>query len=206
MPSSQHLQLNELVDTILTLNPESVLDIGVGFGKYGMLIREYLDPNIGNADHHRRVRLDGIEIFTPYITPIQRSIYDNIYPGDALEILPILSTRYDLILLIDVLEHFDEQRGSQLITHCLEKGTTLLISTPHNPGPQLEAYGNPAERHVKRWNIHDLKKFGPLRIVPNLFSLICVLGSETIASPPRKNLKRRIIEWIYRWGMYLYYD
>ena len=43
MPSSHYFQLNEIVDLIALTNPVKVLDIGVGFGKYGFLAREYLE-------------------------------------------------------------------------------------------------------------------------------------------------------------------
>jgi len=205
MPSSHHLQLNELVDTILKLNPKSVLDIGVGFGKYGVLIREYLDPDIGQGDQSRQIRIDGIEIFPPYITPLHSYIYDHIYMGNALEILPSLSNTYDLILLIDVLEHFDSQQGAQLITHSLDKCKIIIISTPHNPGHQTEVYGNTAERHIKRWTIRDLRNFGKVQVVPNLFSLICILSPMNNTTLPGTTFKRNVIEWFYRRMMYVYY-
>ncbi len=34
-----------MIDWLVELQPRSVLDIGVGFGKWGFLAREYLDVN-----------------------------------------------------------------------------------------------------------------------------------------------------------------
>jgi len=41
MPSSHLLQLNEIMQLIFLTKPQSLLDIGVGFGKYGVLAQEY---------------------------------------------------------------------------------------------------------------------------------------------------------------------
>jgi 16S rRNA A1518/A1519 N6-dimethyltransferase RsmA/KsgA/DIM1 with predicted DNA glycosylase/AP lyase activity len=35
MPSSHSNQINEIIKIALAVQPQSVLDIGVGFGKYG---------------------------------------------------------------------------------------------------------------------------------------------------------------------------
>ena len=51
-------------------------------------------------------RIDCIEAFEKYITPAHKYIYNNIYIGNATGILPALDHHYDLILMVDVLEHF----------------------------------------------------------------------------------------------------
>ena len=58
MPTSQFRQLNEIVEAIVFSKPRSVLDIGVGYAKYGVLTREYLDhrlvPARGDEPHMSR--------------------------------------------------------------------------------------------------------------------------------------------------------
>jgi predicted O-methyltransferase YrrM len=95
MPTSQFYQISDIVEFIVRTNPKSILDIGVGFGKYGALAREYLDQGERLYDWKRRI--DGIEVFEEYITDIQRFYYDNIYIGNAVEVLPKLEETYDLI-------------------------------------------------------------------------------------------------------------
>jgi hypothetical protein len=43
MPTSHPSQLNEILEVVLKTRPRSVIDVGVGFGKYGVLCREYLE-------------------------------------------------------------------------------------------------------------------------------------------------------------------
>ncbi|MCK4786738.1 MAG: hypothetical protein KAV87_23470, partial [Desulfobacteraceae bacterium] len=85
MPSSHWYQLNEIMELIILTQPKSILDVGVGFGKYGFLSREYLELFDGREkfDDWKRT-IDGIEIFKDYITSLNKMIYDKIYIGNAL--------------------------------------------------------------------------------------------------------------------------
>ena len=70
MPTSQLNQLPQIIELILFTNPEKMLDVGVGFGKYGFLSREYLElwddkrrySNWTNRYNWTK-RIDGIEVF-----------------------------------------------------------------------------------------------------------------------------------------------
>ncbi|TSA17113.1 MAG: hypothetical protein D4R72_05520 [Nitrosopumilales archaeon] len=109
MPTSHKYQINEIMELIVLTNPKKILDIGIGFGKYGYLSREYLDIGVGGGDedyNFNKSQIDGIEVFAEYITPLHNMIYNHIYNKNALEVLPALKMKYDLILVIDVLEHF----------------------------------------------------------------------------------------------------
>ena len=120
MPTSHYFQINEIIHMVNYIRPVSVWDIGVGFGKYGMLLREYLKFWAPLDDLNVRTGIiDGIEVFESYITPGQKYYYDSIYIGNALDILPTLY-HYDLILLIDVLEHLNQEDGHSLLVLCLK--------------------------------------------------------------------------------------
>lgn len=43
MPTSPWNQPNEIMDMVVLIGPKSILDLGVGFGKYGFLSREFLE-------------------------------------------------------------------------------------------------------------------------------------------------------------------
>src|SRR5687767_1397928 len=106
MPTSYMKAISTIMETVVEVNPESILDIGVGFGKYGLLCREALDIPVGK--YHKsawNIRIDGIEIFEEYRNPVHDYVYDKVYYGNVNELIDSLSD-YDLILLIDVLEHF----------------------------------------------------------------------------------------------------
>ena len=118
------------MELIVLTDPKSILDVGVGFGKYGYLSREFLELWDGREEYCVwKRRIDGIEVFKDYITPIHEFIYDHIYIGDAVDILPTLEIKYDLILLIDIIEHFDYERGMKLLEECMKRGRNVIIST-----------------------------------------------------------------------------
>jgi 2-polyprenyl-3-methyl-5-hydroxy-6-metoxy-1,4-benzoquinol methylase len=75
-----------------------------------------------------------------------------VYDGDFLSVqLP----RYDLVLMIDVLEHFDRDDGFASLRKATSVGAEVLISTPRRPRPQGAVKGNPFERHRSRWTAAD---------------------------------------------------
>lgn len=149
----------------MQLKPKSILEIGTGFGKYGFLFREYLD--IWNAaanpsqlkPENWQVRIDGIEIFEPYIGELQRMIYNHLYIGDATTVIDELGT-YDLIFLGDVIEHFPKEEGRRLLHKCLEHAqTAVIVTTPNYFNPQGAEYGNERETHHCLWTDEDFAQF-----------------------------------------------
>ena len=193
MPTSFYYQIEAVLELILLTQPKSLLDIGIGFGKYGFLAREYLD--LGDWDTHyegkRSLRIDGIEGFPDYVKSLQREIYDNIYLGDALALLPTLDTRYDLALLIDVLEHFDYDNGVKLLKLVLEKSRNVIISTPIDIGHQGTVFGNELETHRFQWRPKHLTQFGPHFFVKNEYSMICYIGEQADAVGQRRRIDHR---------------
>jgi hypothetical protein len=116
MPSSRPAIIPSVIHWVLQLNPQSILDVGVGFGKWGHLFREYTDivqAARDTARYHRpnwKVRVDGIEGHAAYLTEMHQYLYNNVYTGDAARILPTLPA-YDLIFFGDIIEHFTKPDG-----------------------------------------------------------------------------------------------
>jgi 2-polyprenyl-3-methyl-5-hydroxy-6-metoxy-1,4-benzoquinol methylase len=184
LPSSQFGQISLLTWLIRELDPQSLLDIGPGFGKYGFLAREYLELWFRTTDYTKRTRrIDAVEIFGPYVTSLQRSVYDDIQVGDAIEMLPQLTT-YDVVLLLDVIEHLSKEDGIRLITASLQKGTFVVVSTPKNPAPQDAHFGNVHERHISVWTKRDLTAIAHALFLHEPQSMVALLSLS----------KQRIVE------------
>lgn len=182
MPTSFYNQLNDIVELIVLTDPKSILDVGVGFGTYGFLAREYLELWDGKGQYDdRKVRIDGIEVFKKYITPVHDFIYDQVYIGDAIEILPSLKVSYDLVLIIDVLEHFDDKNGIRLLEECKEHGRNIIISTPKDMLPQNSVFGNSYETHKSHWTKKQFDIFTNKFFVSNPRSTICYVGEKVPA-------------------------
>jgi len=160
MPVSYYQAIPYIMHQIEQETPQSILDIGVGFGKYGLLCREVLE--LPYQRYHKsqwQLQIDGVEIFPGYRNPIHDYVYDRVFYGDIRELAGDLSL-YDVVLLVDVLEHLTKEDGYQLIkrilTHTLK---ALIISTPLNVLPQGRYLGNLYESHRSRWTAVDLTDF-----------------------------------------------
>ena len=161
--SSNSQNISRILEMVLGVQPQSVLDIGVGTGKMGFLLREYLDVYGGDGrtwPPPRRVMIEGIEAYGRYLSDFHRSVYDRILVGDADQVLPTIERgRYDLVMMIDVLEHLEPDKAERVVGEATRVGRRLLCVSPAGLRPQGASYGNPYERHrmcVTRRGLRDL--------------------------------------------------
>ncbi len=166
------------MEMIIALNPDSVLDMGSGFGKFGVLCREYLELWDGRQKYDFRRRIDCVEVFQQYISPLHQYVYDNVYNEDILNIASRLDVKYELVLLIDVLEHFEKVDGTNLIKTLLTKTECILISTPKKPTPQKDAFDNVYETHRSVWTPNELSSLGHTAFVKDDVSWMTVISSN----------------------------
>jgi predicted O-methyltransferase YrrM/SAM-dependent methyltransferase len=159
MGTSNWQHLPYCIDVLMAVNPRRVLDVGVGFGRWGAMTREFCElwqervlPNSW------LVRVEGIEAFPGQLGDWQRSLYNQIHIGDARKLLPKLPGDRDLIIFGDVLEHFEKSEARELLNLCLDKSEYILINIPIGAGyDQTERYGNPYEAHLSLWETADFQ-------------------------------------------------
>lgn len=162
MPTSPYGHIHCLVNFLALIRPQSVLDIGLGNGKIGFIARDVLDVMLGERYHKRdwRVKIDGIEIFADYIQDHQKAIYDEIFIGNANEVIDGLGT-YDLIIMGDVLEHFEKDQAWQFFDKCIaHTDKHIIVCMPlGEKWKQPEIYGNPHEEHRSFWSAAEFEPF-----------------------------------------------
>jgi len=167
MPSSYWRNIPDTLGAILAARPRTVLDVGIGRGKYGALAREYIG---------RLRRLDGVEIWPAYLT-WQWALYDRIYIGDVAELeLPA----YDLVLLVDIVEHFELEASFRVVERLGARARQLVISTPHRLFQTRYRGPNVHETHRCRWTVQTLadlceRNGWTYAVVPNRLSLIATI-------------------------------
>ena len=138
MPTSEHWQIPRVCDVLVAEKPASVLDVGAGYGKYGLLAREF-----GGAQ-----RVDAIDA-----NPPRFDVYDHVYLGDLRRLdalLPSDAPRYDLAMFIDVIEHLDKPDALAFLDRLVVRARRVLITTPWGFRPQ-EIAGMPWETHRSGW-------------------------------------------------------
>lgn len=141
----------------------SILDIGAGFGKYGVLLREHLEVRKHRYDKKDwQVQIDAVEIWPAYINPIYKHVYDCIFLCGALAAVT-RAQNYDVIFLLEVLEHLSKDRGTKLIKLLLKKyNKAIVISFPevYKKGACSD-WINPYEEHLCLWTFEELKELAP---------------------------------------------
>lgn len=158
MPTSDFHNISAVVGVVSQLGPRRVLDVGCGFGKYGVLIREYLDiwhERLSPAEW--QLTLVGIEAYAQYRNPIYDFVYNEVHIGDASKVVPELGD-FDLILISDVIEHLEKNDARALIEECFRHSPIVLITTPDDFHPQAALLGNPFEVHRCLWRRQDFPK------------------------------------------------
>ena len=124
--------------------PKTVLDLGVGAGKYGKIVKKVLPESL----------VVGVEIWAPYVAEFNlNKIYDKVHICDA-RIYPDFN--YDLVFLGDVLEHMTKDEAIDLWRKVSKQAKTAILSIPIINFPQSHEHGgNPFEDHIKDNWTHD---------------------------------------------------
>ena len=190
MPSSRVQTIPTVIHIVQQLQPRSILDVGVGFGKWGHLFREYTDINAAEHDPGRydragwQVRIDGIEGHAPYLTVMHHFLYNELHVGDALQLLPSLGP-YDLIFMGDIIEHVAKATGRHLLAAALDRARiAVLITTPKFETGQGDSCGNPLERHRSLWSARDFKAFPRARVRTIAHTTLVALLLQPGVPPP----------------------
>jgi tetratricopeptide (TPR) repeat protein len=125
----------------------------------------YLDVTEERVQPHDwKIRIDGLEVFEPYIQAHQRALYDNIRIANIRDAASALAP-YDLVIAGDVIEHLDKNDGKAVLRVLYEKAQkALLVNIPLGAGwDHGVVHGNPDELHRSQWECEDFLPY------PNVF-------------------------------------
>ena len=123
-----------------------VLDIGFGAGKLGCLIKEKL-----NTSHWEIDGVDGWKANCHNADLISKKYYRNIWHCLAQDLSAEHLKSYDIICLLDVIEHLDAQTARSLIKFLFEnlgEKSALFLSTPLWFYPQESVQTGDLEEHL----------------------------------------------------------
>lgn len=209
------------IEAILRIGPKRVFDVGVGFGRWGAVIREFGELWYGRIHKDQwEVHLEGVEGYAPNIEDHHHALYNKIHIGDFREVVASLEGTWDLVIFGDVLEHFEKEEGHRLLNWALSHSKYVLINIPlGEEWPQVDAYGNQYERHLSSWSEEEFaalplrrralfrdyigRTFGtfilsvddPKDIATQLYSASTATALETIASDvedENRNLRAKV--------------
>ncbi len=161
MGTSNWQNISYNINLVRKLNPAAILDVGAGFGRWGILFREFLEIwDESKYDGKWERKIDAVEIYEPYIKEYHKYFYNNVYIENAYDYLKRTENKYDLINLGDVVEHFTKKEGEDIIKECLNKGKYVLITIPIGKHwEQTPTSENPHEEHKSIWYNNDFTKY-----------------------------------------------
>lgn len=145
--------------------PKKILDVGCGYGKHGVLLREYVHPT---------PEVHGVEAWEPYVDAHRlRGIYDHLIVGDALNLRAEQLDQFDMVVMGDVIEHME--KGAALDFLGRIRGW-VIIATPVLHFHTDEGLP-PTEAHVSHWTRTDFESTGRLDHYEERFgAIICRLA------------------------------
>jgi len=157
MPTSDWDNMAPICKEIHRLQPQLVMDLGVGAGKYGVLAREVLDGIWGRLQPQDWThKICGVEAHGPYRNPAWGS-YDWVKVCDFSE---ESITDWDLVLMIDSLEHLPPEQGKAFLAELVRRNRHVIVSVPNGPMPCDEpVYGNPHERHLTTFHGREFDEY-----------------------------------------------
>lgn len=152
MPSGTLSSAQLIVEAALASRPRRVVDLGMGTGKYGFLIREQTDFADSRLTRDSwELRIDGVEGYPAYVAEHQRAVYDEIVFGDIRDFVrDYEGDRYDVALAIDVIEHLAPADAIQFARDTLRIARLMVIATPKMFYEQA-GLANDLERHRSWW-------------------------------------------------------
>jgi hypothetical protein len=183
MPFSASVFDNIAKEIIQLCDPDTVLEIGPGMGKYGRLLLD-IEASRGRPIHKTCVEVDNEQV-------IQRfglsAIYDEIINEDAAKLIrgyPSLTA--DIVIAADVIEHLTKSEGIDLIEYLQYRCRHIFLIIPID-WVAFEYSDHTRESHISIWRPEDIARFnggyGVQRLTDDGHKfLLAVVNSITI--PP----------------------
>jgi len=131
-------------------NAKNILDLGCGVGLYGT-VAKYLN-----------VPYQGMELSKWAVEKNPGNV--NMKQGDITEKQNFKD--YDLVLIVDVLEHLDEKDLDKTLSYVKEYGKNFIFSIPYVGDPNLNADITHKIKQEKKWWVEQLSKYFKITDAP----------------------------------------
>ena len=173
MPISSWNAITPIMNEVYRLQPKTVLELGIGYGKYGVLLREVLDAMHGRCRPDQwEARIDGVEAWEAYRNPCWDA-YSNI---DIADFGKSEHADYDLVLMIDSLEHLEPQQGREFLARLVANNKHVIVSVPVQYMPQGAAYGNEFETHRTHHTGNEFDQYNPTVLHRDMCLTVSIKG------------------------------
>jgi SAM-dependent methyltransferase len=153
MPIGSYSLVPYIAHQLCEHRPSRILDLGIGFGLYGAVVREWQDLGVQPWSTY----LAGVEAWAAYGNPLW-DLYNLVVVDTIQNYLSSANEVFDFILMTDVIEHFTKDEGAWVLDAMrdrLSPGGRALVGTPGLFFEQGAAFGNEFECHRSLWTAED---------------------------------------------------
>jgi Capsular polysaccharide synthesis protein/Glycosyl transferase family 2 len=128
--ASRWQQIPFCIEAMVDVAPLKVLDVGIGFGRWGMLIREFCGSG-KNAEPggDRRVLVVGIETLRTKVAEHTSFFYDQIHFGGGVEVIEKMDDRWNLVIFDEVPQDWDVDVIEKAFVKALDTSDYVLVSS-----------------------------------------------------------------------------
>jgi SAM-dependent methyltransferase len=158
MPIGSFTAVPHVAMLLATRRPGRVLDLGIGSGFHGAIVRQWVDLGVRPWN----TLLVGVEAWADYRNPLW-DLYNLVFVETIQRHLDRHPETFDCILLGDVIEHFEWDQGvtllGQLKRRVAPRGL-LIVATPARFQEQEAVNGNEFERHRSVWTAGQFEALG----------------------------------------------
>ena len=138
---------DDVVTSVLAkIQPESILDIGAGAGKYGVMVRDLL-PSC------RRI---AVEIEESYIRDFElQKLYDDIRLMSAADLITDARNElFDVAIIGDCIEHLPKSTGLDLLNFLVYRTKYIIVLAPEYICQGM-VEDKASEAHISVWSEQD---------------------------------------------------
>lgn len=130
----------------------NVLDLGCGRGLSAFALKQNFN-----------CEFTGVDIYADGIADGTKKLYKDIYIDNLISYVDSVQlNKFDVILLIDVLEHIPQDIALEFLQKIFNKSKGwFVISTPNWRMPQHGKANNPLEKHVSWWDMKQIFQINP---------------------------------------------
>lgn len=180
---------NEILPIIQShsTNPyPSIFDMGCGSGS---LLKVLQDQGFAHTE--------GMDLSAQQVKIAEKFEVKNVKLGDALEFLKHNKSKYDIILGMDIIEHFTKDELVQLL-HLIKENLTIggmaLFRTPNLDAPIATAFANGDFTHENYLNASSAEQVG----LACGFSQVYVMESFMKINHPLKEAIRKLLFFLLK--------
>jgi len=158
MPIGSFTVVPHIAKQLAEQRPGRVLDLGIGSGFYGAVVRQWVDLGVRPWNTF----LVGVEAWADYRGPLW-DLYNVVVIDTIQSYLARFSEPFDSVIMGDVLEHLELSEGAALLRQAQAQvvpGGTLIVATPAVFVEQTAVNGNDLERHRSVWTPAALEALG----------------------------------------------